>query len=138
LASSEFVLGAFPPPGRMRELWMNHAAGFVIFEDIRGYARSVLPADLDAATRAVAFEAIDHTIYGLMKVIDGIPGPFRNNDHDFRLRVIAQLTRKASNDVVESLDLFEDGEGMTMGFHGWVDGDFGEAPVTAKRRADVE
>lgn len=123
-----------PPPGRLRELWMNHAAGFLLFEDVRGYARSVLPAELDPATRAVAHEAIDHAVYGLMMVIDRIPGPFRNDDNDFGLRVIARVTRKASDEVVESLDLFDHGEGMTMGFHGWVDGDFGEAPVTAGQR----
>jgi hypothetical protein len=122
----------------MRELWMNHAAGFVLFEDVRGYARSVLPIDLDAATRAVAHEAIDHAVYGLMMVIDGIPGQFGNDAHDFRLRVVAQLAAKGTDDVIESLDLFHDGEGMTMGFHGWVEGDFGEAPVTAGRRTAVE
>jgi hypothetical protein len=30
--------------------------------------------------------------------------------------------------LVESLDL-RDGDGMCMGYHGWIDGDFGSDPV---------
>jgi hypothetical protein len=133
VSSGDYVLGPRPSDDRLRDLWLQHGAGFVMFEDIRGYARARLAPGVDEATRAVAFEAIDHAMYGLMMVIDGIPGPFRNAEHDLSLSMTVTLRSVATDDVVESLELF-DGDGVTLAFHGWKEGDFGEAPVTSGRR----
>lgn len=46
IASDEFTLAPVPPERRERDLWLQHAAGFVLFEDVRNYARDEVSADL--------------------------------------------------------------------------------------------
>jgi hypothetical protein len=74
MSTSRFELSPVPEGSRERELWIQHAAGFILWEDVRGYARERLPATLDSGCRAVAETAIDDAIYGLMIVIDGVTG----------------------------------------------------------------
>ena len=62
-----------------------------------------------------------------MKVVDGIPAPFQNEEYRLRLRMIVELTNRMTNET-ETLDLFE-GDGMTMGYHDWISGSFGDDPV---------
>ena len=38
--------------------------------------------------------------------------------------------------VVAELEL-SDGDGMCMGYHGWLEGDFGEDPVAAPKPPDL-
>jgi hypothetical protein len=133
VSSGDFVLGTPPDDPRSRELWLQHAAGFVIFEDIRRYALAQLAPEIDGHSRAVATRAIDDTIYGLMKVIDGVPVPLRNADYEVRLRTLVRLSRRgASSEIVEEIDLV-DGDGMCMGYHDWIDGEFGQDPVAVPR-----
>jgi hypothetical protein len=133
VSSGDFVLGTPPDDPRSHELWLQHAAGFVIFEDIRGYALAQLAPDLDDQSRAIASRAIDDTIYGLMMVIDGVPAPLRNADYEVRLRTLVRLSRRGEpGEIIKEMDLF-DGDGMCMGYHNWVEGDFGQDPVALGR-----
>ncbi len=38
MSTSEFTLGPLPADERRRELWIQHAAGFILFQDVRGWA----------------------------------------------------------------------------------------------------
>jgi hypothetical protein len=129
MSSSDFVLGP-APTGRRRELWLQHAAGFILFEDVRGYAIENLDPTLDEAARAAALKAIDDTVYGLMMVIDGVTGSLVNAEYALSLRTIVRLTKRGTepDECIDQLDLFH-GDGMCMGFHGWLEGDFGKDPV---------
>jgi len=127
MSSSDFILGPLPTSQRRRELWLQHAAGFILLEDVRGYAIARLDPALDAAARAAALKAIDDSLYGLMLVIDGVTGGLGNSEYLVHLQTSVCLKRKGigSDELVDALDLSE-GDGMCMGVHGWLQGDFGD------------
>jgi hypothetical protein len=118
-----------PPPSdqRKRELWIQHAAGLIIFEDVRNYAVEQLEAGLSDDARAAALKAIDDAVYGIMMIIDGVSGSLENETHRVNLSVSVQLTELDTGDAVTEINL-ADGDGMCMGFHGWKEDDFGSHP----------
>jgi hypothetical protein len=116
-----------PSDERKRELWIQHAAGLIIFEDVRNYAIEQLEAGLSDNARAAALKAIDDAVYGLMMIIDGVSGFLENEEHRVNLSVSVQLTDLDTDEAVTEINL-ADGDGMCMGFHGWKDGDFGVHP----------
>ena len=70
MASNQYEL-ATPPenPGAL-ELWLQHAAGRIFFEDMRGYAIERIDSQLLPEARAAAQKGIDDAVYGLMMIID--------------------------------------------------------------------
>lgn len=128
MATYDHELAAPPPEGRARELWLQHAAGFILFEDARDYARQEIDPHLDASAREAAEKAIDDALYGLMMIVDGVSGGLSGNGHAVRLSLTARLLDDQGQSV-SGLDLAE-GDGVCMGFHGWKEGDFGRDPVT--------
>jgi hypothetical protein len=133
LSTNDFTLAPLPPSGRARELWIQHAAGFILFEEVRGYALERLDPALDDHARAAAQKAIDDALYGLMMVIDGVSGWLCNDDYKVDLRMVVRLLPRSSTErPVEQLDLFH-GDGVCMGYHFWREGDFGESPIAIPR-----
>ncbi len=128
MSSSDYILGPPPMAQRRRELWLQHAAGFIFFEDVRGYAIERLDPTLDETGRKAALKAIDDAVYGLMMVIDGVTGGLCDSEYAVHIQTNVRLRRRHTDEVIESLDLF-DGDGMCMGFHGWLQDDFGADPV---------
>ena len=133
MSTAELTLVPPPDDPRRRELWLQHAAGLVLFEDVRGYALGRLDPGLSDEARQAARKAIDDALYGVMLVIDGVTGGLSGGDLRFELHVAARLLRqiRGKREVVEELDL-ADGDGMCMGFHGWLEGDFGPEPVATR------
>jgi hypothetical protein len=124
-----------PSDPRDRELWLQHAAGFIVFEDIRRYAMEHIEPGLSGEAIAAAKKAIDDAVYGLMKVIDGVSGRISNANYNVYLDFFARLAkRKNSMDdgLLLEVDLRQ-GDGMCMGYHGWLEGDYGKHPVTVAR-----
>jgi hypothetical protein len=115
-----------PPRGeRARELWLQHAAGRILFEDVRGYALEQL-GKLSASERAVAQRAVDHALYGVMMVADGVTGQLMGPPGTVSVHLSVRF--EPTKGPVEQLDLFE-GDGMCMGYHAWMEGDWGKDPV---------
>jgi hypothetical protein len=137
MITDEYRLTSPPDQPQRREIWLQHAASFILFEDVRRYARDRLDPSVDAATRATAERAIDDTLYGLMMVIDSVTGSLRNPQNRVELRVTARLVRRADGhaEPVEELDL-ADGDGMCMGYHEWIAGNFGKDPVAGPLHQD--
>ena len=113
-----------PETRRGRELWLNHAIGYLLVRDVRDYALDQLDPELSEAERHAALKGIDDAVYGLMMVLDGVPQPFKNSRHKVALE--AQLVHYQDGEVVERTGDFE---GFCMGYHGWVEGDFGTDPI---------
>ena len=57
----------------------------------------------------------------------GVTGSLANESLRVTFRAEAQLTDSESDDVIELIDLM-DGDGMCMGYHGWIVNDFGALP----------
>ena len=121
-----------PPPTDKTDLdlWLQHAAGKLLLDATRERARSKLPAGLSDEARAAALQAVDDAVYGLMQLLDGVSDPLSNDECYVTLRTTAELRRSSDDAVLHALDL-QDGDGMCMGFHGWVEGDFGELPISS-------
>ena len=128
MSTSDFILGPLPTSERRRELWLQHAVAFILFEDVRGWAIQRLDPNLDATARWAALQAINDAVYGLIMLIDGVSGGLRNSEYSLHVETKACLKRTGSGEVTYSLDLNE-GDGFCMGYHGWLEGDFGEDPV---------
>jgi hypothetical protein len=123
---------ATPPTGeRARELWLQHAAGYILFEDVRNCALSELDAALDPSAREVATRAVDAALYGLMQVIEGVTGGLRSDSRAVYLEVNVCL--EEDDQIVQKLALGE-GDGMCMGYHMWRQGDFGSDPIVEPSR----
>jgi hypothetical protein len=136
LGTWEYELANPPTTKRARELWLQHAAGFILFEDVRGYARERIEKGLSPVARAAALKGVDDALYGLMMVLDGVAGSISNARMRVQLHVTVQLVQELESGgptVLGHVDLAA-GDGMCMGYHGWKAGDFGEAPVVASNR----
>ncbi len=136
MSTDEYVLSKSPSTERAHELWLQHAAGFVLMQDIRGYARRRIAPDASPDARAAAERAIDDALYGLMMIVDGVTGHLHNQDESVALKLLVQLIRRSDagvEEVVSEVDL-GDGDGMCMGYHTWCDNDFGDHEVATVRR----
>lgn len=134
MSTADYELAPPPLEDRRLELWLQHFAGFILFENIRNYALAKVDPNANAEVRGAAAKAIDNALYGLMMQIDGVYGGFANPDFSVDLRVVAVLSRlnKPQREIISTLDL-ADGDGFCMGFHGWREGDFGDDPVAVPR-----
>ena len=126
-----------PADPRARELWLQHAAGFIVFEDVRRYAMERIDPALTPEARAAVQKGIDEAVYGLMMIIDGVTGGIWNTNHAIYIDFIVRLATRSdavNGDVLSEVDLGK-GDGMCMGYHGWLEVDFPEE--LARAREDV-
>lgn len=120
------TLATPPTDPRRRELWLQHGAGFILLQDVREYAITRIDPSLDEAARAAAIKGINDAVYGLMMVIDGVSGGLRDGTRALELDVRVRL--RDADAILDDLPLRE-GDGMCMGYHSWLNGDFGEYPI---------
>ena len=132
MASHELKLTSSPVDEDQRELWLQHAAGAILFEDVRGYALDRMSSELSPEAKAAVRKGVNDALYGLMMLLDGVAGTLANESEQVELRVQIVRSSVESGDVLESLDT-QDGDGMCMGYHGWLEGDFGEHPPHVRR-----
>ena len=138
MSTDQFELVDPPPESRAREIWLQHAAGFILFEDVRRYAMEQIDPGLSAAEISAAKKGIDDAIYGLMMVIDGVSGGISNAKHNVSIDFVVRLTRRedgSDRPSMSEIDLRQ-GDGMCMGYHGWIEDDFGEHPVAMERSGE--
>jgi hypothetical protein len=127
-----------PSEPRARELWLQHAAGFIVFEDIRRYAMERIESSLSAEAVAAAKKGIDDAVYGLMMVIDGVSGGISNANYNVFIDFVVRLAKRKElidDGLLSEVDLRQ-GDGMCMGYHGWLEGDFGKQPVAIARPSE--
>ena len=135
MATHNYQLAGPPESERARELWLQHAVGFIVFEDIRRYALEQIDPQLSPEARQAVQKGIDDAVYGLMMVIDGVTGALSNDSERVELSIVARhVTKdeKQGSDLINELDLAR-GDGMCMGYHGWLEGDFGADPVATPK-----
>lgn len=135
MAVAEYEL--IPPPSdpRGRELWIQHAAGFILIEDVYRAALSQLPPDLTEKERAVAEAAARKTLYCLMQVIEGVTGGLQNRSERVEVDMTVTYSKADASGEYAPVDRLslQEGDGVCMAVHGWLENDFGEDPVASKR-----
>jgi hypothetical protein len=62
MATWQYELVEPPSERRARELWLQHAAGFIFFEDVRRYAMEGIAPGLSDEAHAAAKKAIDDAV----------------------------------------------------------------------------
>lgn len=138
MASWQFELQSPPTGDRAIETWLQHAVARILFEDVRAYATERIERTLSVEARAAAQKGIDDAMYGLMMVLDGVSGGLSNETQRVELAVQARLVNRSSENIEVELDL-KDGDGMCMGYHDWLEGDYGTHPVVASAsERDIE
>lgn len=115
-----------PLDDRSRELWLQHAAGFIIFRDMKEYAINNIPQDTDENTKEKIIRGIEDTIYGLMMIMDGVVGNLKNDE--YTVSIENNILLEKNGKVIQKINTFY-GDGMCMGFHDWRTGDFGEDSI---------
>src|SRR5215216_6314234 len=135
MATFHLKLEEHPAEPRSRELWLQNAAGLIVFEDARQYAIDQMDITLDDEVKAEIIKGIDNTIYGLMMIFDGVSGHLKGSEYSVKLetRVVLSKNNESGKDIViDQIDL-KKGDGMRVGYHGWLEGDFGKDPVASKK-----
>ena len=135
MATWQYELVDPPAEPRVRELWLQHAAGFIVFEDVRRYALERIDQALSDEARLAVQKGIDDAIYGLMMVIDGVTGGISNASYNVFIDFVVRLTARGETNAglaISQLNL-QNADGMCMGYHAWLEGDFGKNPVAARR-----
>jgi hypothetical protein len=128
-------MDGYPPTEpRAPELWLQHAAGFIIFEDVRRYAMERIDPALPDEARDAVQKGIDDAVYGLMMVIDGVTGGLSNTNRTVYIDFLVRLATRGDSEggLLSEVDLRQ-GDGMCMGYHGWREGDFGKDPIVVAR-----
>ena len=121
-----FKLTNPPNDERTRELWLQHAAGFILFQDIRKYAIDRIPGNTDDNTRELIVQGIDDAVYGLMMIMDGVAGHLENDQYAISIENIIKLKR--DGEIIQEINTFNN-DGMCMGFQGWKKMISGTHPV---------
>ncbi len=116
------ILSNPPEKKRDKELWMQHGAGFLVFENIRKYALDKINYETDETTKAQIIKGINDTIYGLMMQMDGVFDPLENEE--YRLELQTQIVLFKNDEVAEVINTL-DGDGMCIAYHDWLERDFG-------------
>lgn len=115
-----------PNEERSRELWLQHAGGFILFQDIRKYAIDKIPIEIDNNTKEKIINGIDDAVYGLMMIMDGVTGTLTNDEYTVSLENIIKLEKDGK--TIQEINTFN-GDGMCMGFRSWKEDDFGEKDI---------
>lgn len=138
MATWQYELVEAPTAPRARELWLHHAAGFILFEDIRRYAIERIDPALPDEARAAVLKGINDAVYGLMMAIEGVTGGLSNATHTVYIDFIVRLASRSAagnSDVLSEINLGK-GDGMCMRYHGWLNGDFGEHAIAVLKEVE--
>ena len=91
-----------------QQRWIDAANvfGYHLMQASLKRALERVPATASAECQDIARQAALDAIYGVLMLLDGVAD---------------------SELPCEGIELAPDGDGLCMGFHGWVEGDFGES-----------
>jgi hypothetical protein len=73
-------------------------------------------------------DAADDVLYSVLQLLDGVTPPIANDSVRVEFVLTARVRDLSTNAVVDAVELAPDGEGLCMGYAGWIDGDFGSVP----------
>jgi len=121
----------WPPAtqGESRRLIMAHTFGRHLMENVREHALSRIPEEASLEARALAEQAVTDTLYGFVMLLDGVFRNWIDKEYFVDYRLIGRIFEQSSDkdEPVETFDVEESGDGLCIGFHMWMEGDFGDA-----------
>lgn len=109
-----------------RRIAAGNAFGRHLMAAARDYALGCIPDSLSSQEREVAAKAALDAIYGMMMLLDGVASASVGPDHRVEYVLLSRVRSTRGGEVIEEFELAPGGDGLCMGYHGWVDGDFGQ------------
>jgi hypothetical protein len=91
----------------------------------RDYEVERIPESATPEAREVATQAALDAIYGMMMLLDGVADSEIDKTHRFEYLLLARVRKAGQAEPVEQFELAPNGDGLCMGYHGWVVGDYG-------------
>lgn len=119
-----FDIGPLPEDSHARLIHLSNVFGRVLFDTARDPAMDQARS-LPESMRPEAEKLINDVLYAAVQVLDGVTKPITNDRLGVEIVLSARLRDKATGEVSDVVELGPNGEGLTMGFAGWVQGDFG-------------
>jgi hypothetical protein len=98
--------------------------GWHLLGAAREYAFKRIDKSATAEARAAAERAALDAIYGMMMLLDGVT-PADSGNARIEYVLLARVNPQERERNPELIELAPDGDGLCMGFQGWVAGDFG-------------
>lgn len=107
-----------------QQRWIDAANvfGYHLMQASLKRALERVPATASAECQDIARQAALDAIYGVLMLLDGVA-----DSDEVRYTLYAEVDRVDSELPCEGIELAPDSDGLCMGFHGWVEGDFGES-----------
>jgi hypothetical protein len=122
-----FDVGRVPEDEHARLIYLSNAFGRLLFEVARAPARERAKS-IPESHRSEVEALLDSQLYAVLQVLDGVTVPIGNDQIGVEFVLKARLHDWSDAPVFDEVELGPDGEGLCMGFHGWVSGDFGGVP----------
>jgi hypothetical protein len=115
-------------PSEVHARWIRagNTFGRHLMAAARDYAFGRIPKDTPPAQRELAEKAALDAIYGVMMLLDGVARSPIDDEHRAEYVLSLRVLRESEEAPVERFELAPDGDGLCMGFHGWVAGNFGK------------
>ena len=91
--------------------------------------------ELASDVKVEIIKGINNAIYGLMMIFDGVSGNLKGSEYSVKLEAKVVLSKKnesGKDTEVDQIDLNK-GDGMCVGYHGWLEGDFGKDLVASRK-----
>lgn len=128
MSPSRIELGQVSEDAHARLIYVSNVFGRVYFRAARDPFRDRVRS-LPPPLRPEMEELLDGALYAVLQVLDGVTDHVGNDNLKVEFVLSARLRDKANRSVVDEIELGPNGEGLCMGFHGWVEGDFGDTPT---------
>jgi hypothetical protein len=114
-------------PAEPHHQWIaaGNAFGRHLLAAARDYAFGRIPTSASPEAQELARKAALDAIYGMMMLLDGVAASPVGQDHSAEYVLLSRIRSRQSGEAVEQFELAPDGDGLSMGYHGWVAGDFG-------------
>jgi hypothetical protein len=119
------VYPKWPKEQHARWIKFGHTFGRHLMESARDYAFQRIDPSASAKSRALAEKAALDAIYGVLMLFDGIPLNKIGPSHAIDYALLARVREHPDGDnPVEVVELAPRGDGLCVGYHMWVDGEY--------------
>ena len=116
----------WPTNPRTRWVQAGNTFGRHLMDAAKEYAFDRIPKSIPAADREIVQRAALDAIYGMMMLLDGVADSEIDEAHRIEYVLLARVREiSESYDAIEEFELAPEGDGLCIGFHGWVEDDFG-------------
>ncbi len=124
---SSLPFSKWPADPHARWIEAGNTFGRHLLAAARDYAFERIPVSTLPEVRETAKRAALDAIYGMMMLLDGVTDTKLDKSHRVEYALVARVRTADQLDPVEQFELAPDGDGLCMGYHGWVARDFGSA-----------